>query len=427
MAAQAPSRIAQLAATITKSVARLDEIMSINRLQEPSFDEDAPSVVFPKEALEARDAILDAAAEVSDLLLDPPALLRKNGAHNNNVCLQAIARFDMAGMVPSGGQMSFADMAAQTRLPEQMVRRLLRHAMTMRVFRETEPGMVAHTRASKALAAPEMRDWLRVGTEEMWPSAVETINAMMKWPESSEPTETGFSLANGTTESLYDVLGRDPERAQRFANAMKMFATKPEHDAAYTTDHYDWASLGQARVVDVGGARGHIAMELAKRFDKLQVVVQDMDKVIQGAEAGVPPQLRGRVTFQGHDLFAPQTASADVFFLRWILHNWSDKHCILILRAQIPALKPGARIVIQDTCMPEPGSVALWRERELRSYDIDMAAVFNGRERSVAEWKALLAEADPRFVLKTVTEPEGSAMAIFEVIFDGNYILSDGI
>lgn len=79
----------------------------------------------------------------------------------------------MAGMVPSGGQMSFADMAAQTRLPEQMVRRLLRHAMTMRVFRETEPGMVAHTRASKALAAPEMRDWLRVGTEEMWPSAVE--------------------------------------------------------------------------------------------------------------------------------------------------------------------------------------------------------------------------------------------------------------
>lgn len=147
---------------------------------------------------------------------------------------------------------------------------------------------------------------------------------------------------------------------------MKMFATKPEHDAAYTTDHYDWASLGQARVVDVGGARGHIAMELAKRFDKLQVVVQDMDKVIQGAEAGVPPQLRGRVTFQGHDLFAPQTASADVFFLRWILHNWSDKHCILILRAQIPALKPGARIVIQDTCMPEPGSVALWRERELR-------------------------------------------------------------
>lgn len=80
MAAQAPSRIAQLAATITKSVARLDEILSINRLQEPSFDEDAPSVVFPKEALEARDAILDAAAEVSDLLLDPPALLRKNGA-----------------------------------------------------------------------------------------------------------------------------------------------------------------------------------------------------------------------------------------------------------------------------------------------------------------------------------------------------------
>jgi hypothetical protein len=74
-------------------------------------------------------------------------------------------------MVPPGGQVSFADIAKQTPLTEQMVSRLLRHAMTMRIFREPEPGMVAHTKASKILADPITRDWLRAGTEEMWPAS----------------------------------------------------------------------------------------------------------------------------------------------------------------------------------------------------------------------------------------------------------------
>lgn len=148
---------------------------------------------------------------------------------------------------------------------------------------------------------------------------------------------------------------------------MKVFAKRPEYNPSYLIDNYDWASLGQAQVVDVGGAHGHVAMELAKHFQNLNIIVQDMDKVVENAEIGLPDALRGRVSFMAHDFFAPQTIRADIFFFRWILHNWSDKYCILILRAQIPALKPGARLIIQDTCMPEPGAVPLWKEKDLRS------------------------------------------------------------
>lgn len=73
--------------------------------------------------------------------------------------------------------MSFADIAKKTPLTEQMVGRLLRHAMTMRIFYEPEPGMVAHTRASKILADPVTNDWLRTGTEEMWPAAAKARNS----------------------------------------------------------------------------------------------------------------------------------------------------------------------------------------------------------------------------------------------------------
>lgn len=74
-------------------------------------------------------------------------------------------------MVPPGGKVSFVDIAKQTPLTEQMVGRILRHAMTMCIFHEPEPGMVAHTKASKILADPVINNWLRVGTEEMWPAS----------------------------------------------------------------------------------------------------------------------------------------------------------------------------------------------------------------------------------------------------------------
>ncbi|KAI0428313.1 hypothetical protein F5Y09DRAFT_343758 [Xylaria sp. FL1042] len=88
----------------------------------------------------------------------------------------------------------------------------------------------------------------------MWPAAVRMMDALRKWPRGSEPNETGFCLANNTTESLYEVIGRSPERAARFANAVKVFATRPEYDPIHIMNNFDWASLGQALVLDVGGA-----------------------------------------------------------------------------------------------------------------------------------------------------------------------------
>jgi ubiquinone/menaquinone biosynthesis C-methylase UbiE len=138
------------------------------------------------------------------------------------------------------------------------------------------------------------------------------------------------------------------------------------HDLSYVLDYYDWTSLGHARVVDIGGAKGHVALALASRFPNLTLTVQDMEAVVKGTEEAVPADLKERVHFMAHSLFTTQTIEADVYYLRWILHNWSDKYCARILKAQVPVLKPGARILIQESCMPEPGETALWIERDLR-------------------------------------------------------------
>lgn len=168
---------------------------------------------------------------------------------------------------------------------------------------------------------------------------------------------------------------------------MAIWASRPDYAPSHAVTGYDWASLSKSisgfdadeqqriRVVDVGGAQGHVAVALAQQFPHLEIVVQDMDKVIEGAEARLPQDLKddGRVRFMAHDLFTPQAVVAQVFFFRWILHNWADKYCIAILRAHIPVLGSGVRIIVMDTIMPDPGegsegagAVPLWLERDLR-------------------------------------------------------------
>lgn len=84
----------------------------------------------------------------------------------------AIAEFNLADKVPLHGESSFEDIAKDTPLTADMTARLLRHAMTMRVFREVSPGKVGHTAASRLLHKSAANDWLRSGTSEMWPAAV---------------------------------------------------------------------------------------------------------------------------------------------------------------------------------------------------------------------------------------------------------------
>ena len=69
-----------------------------------------------------------------------------------------------------------------------------------------------------------------------------------------------------------------------------------------------------------------------------------------------------------HDFNTPQPVKgADIYFFRWIFHDWSDKYVIKVLRALIPALKKGARIVANDKLLPEPGGLSPYQEQALRS------------------------------------------------------------
>jgi hypothetical protein len=126
-------------------------------------------------------------------------------------------------------------------------------------------------------------------------------------------------------------------------------------------------------------------------------------------------------------LFSPQEIEAPnphliftaVYFFRWIFHNQSDIYAIPILRSLIPALKKGARIVINDHCLPEPGQESLWDEKIIRTMDLVMLTLLNAQERTAGEFEELFRRADPRFVFKGVMRPKGCRMSIVEAVWAG--------
>lgn len=100
--------------------------------------------------------------------------------------------------------------------------------------------------------------------------------------------------------------------------------------------------------------------------------MQDYHTVIQRGEDALPVELKDRIKFEAKDIFENQEAIPGkkvVYFLRAILHNWSDKYARRILQAIVPAMKPEDRIVINEQIVSD--GTSLLTERVTR-YDIPL-------------------------------------------------------
>lgn len=146
------------------------------------------------------------------------------------------------------------------------------------------------------------------------------------------------------------------------------------------------------------------------------MVTQDLDEgVIRNSEKQRPEELADRVQYQVHDFMTEQPVrNADVYFFRAIFHNWSHKYALEILRNLVPALKPGAKIVMADVVVPGPDKMPKSQEAALRTGIVSMNMLCNSADRELEEWARLFAEAGPGFDFKGGRQPPGSELWILE-------------
>lgn len=212
---------------------------------------------------------------------------------------------------------------------------------------------------------------LQFVTAELWPTALHALDALDKWPGARDPTQTAAALRAGSEQLSFARLARDPVMMRRFAGMMRCDAAMLVQGPDALEQSPLWAEVDGrgGTFVDVGGGQGHVSVQLARGTARMRFVVQDRPEVVEGGEAALPERWRRRVAFQPHDFFEEQPVKgADVYFLRKILHDWPDQAGIKILRNLVPALEPGAKVVVCENILPETARPA-YEEKEARCVD----------------------------------------------------------
>ncbi|EHK26879.1 uncharacterized protein TRIVIDRAFT_140059 [Trichoderma virens Gv29-8] len=397
-------RLTMLSKAIEEKTRILTDTLRAKGLGAPSYQanglSDFPLNEVGDEAIRARQEIVALTKELHDLVLGPRECLKTVAWDVSRNC----QIFDL-WRIPLAGSISYGDLAVEihrlsgtTIIPSDL-RRLLRLSIANNIFQEPNIGSVAHNRASLLLLDDAaLANWVAFFTMDMMAPIANTVAAMKKWPGSQETNETGVNITFDHKDSFFDHLQADEARAKRYAIMLQSHGSREGYDISHTVLGYPWARLGASTVVDMGGSEGVVSFAVADEFPQLRFIVQDLAGMrTPEAMDKIPKHLTNRVSLTTHDFFQPQTESADAYLFRHIFHAFSDKYTIEILRALVPALRPGARIIINDIVLPVPGLLSQLEEKSIRTMDVLMKAVCNSREREVDDWKSLFEQADKRF------------------------------
>jgi hypothetical protein len=101
--------------------------------------------------------------------------------------------------------------------------------------------------------------------------------------------------------------------------------------------------------------------------------------------------LLGRCEVVAGDFFK-SVPSADLYVLKQILHDWNDEQATTILRNCAQSMTPRGHMAIVEMVIPDDRSPTL-----AQLMDVNMLAILPGRERTQAEYTALLKVAGLRF------------------------------
>jgi SAM-dependent methyltransferase len=197
--------------------------------------------------------------------------------------------------------------------------------------------------------------------------------------------ESAFQHVYGVP--MFDYLARNPDAQADFDAAM---GAGTEVFLRALVDVYDFS---ESRViVDVGGGNGSVSAMILKRNPAMEAVIYDQPQVLEAADrylgdAGV----RERCRLVPGSFFETVPDGGDLYLLSNIVHDWDDERALRILRNCRAAMTPAAAVLLLEDILPEHGHAS-----QAAMADVNMMVMLTGRERTAAQYRQLLADADLR-------------------------------
>ena len=259
--------------------------------------------------------------------------------------------------------------------------RVLRALASVGVFAEGKGGRFRLTPLARRLCSDHpasLRDFARmVMSDYSWNAWGALLGGVR---DGSSP----FERVHGT--AFFDYLQQHPEQERVFSASM---ASLSGSENAAIARAYPFGRL--TRLVDVGGAHGHLLATILRKQKKLCGVLYDQPQVVAAAAVRGflgSPDVRDRCDVVGGSFFESVPPGGDGYLMKYILHDWDDEHCIRILRLCRDAMAHEGRVLVADYVIRGGNT----RDRgKLR--DINMFVLLRGRERTREEFRALFAKA----------------------------------
>ncbi|KAJ5411014.1 uncharacterized protein N7487_005373 [Penicillium crustosum] len=208
-----------------------------------------------------------------------------------------------------------------------------------------------------------------------------------------EGTTTGpLQFAEKIDESIWTWLPQNPENLDSCNTFM-------EGDRGARPSWLEWFPVEER-------GRGHdLAAFLARYPDVLgRLVLEDLPHVLEESTVDV-----GRIEKQAFDLFKPQPIhGARIYYMKFILHDWSDEENHVILTQLAGAMRQGySKLIIEEFVLADRDGAmlpAMW--------DWEMMIFCNSMERSKSHWTRLLEGAG--FQVINFWAPPGDGQSIIE-------------
>jgi SAM-dependent methyltransferase len=243
------------------------------------------------------------------------------------------------------------------------------------IFAEDSSGRFGHITLSQTLRSDDsqsMRNYA-VLCGEPW--------NWKPWGDLYDTVLTGepaFDRMYGT--SHFGYLADHPDDAAIFDAATSSFAPMvlPEILAAYDFSGFD-------RLVDVGGGQGGLLHGILSANPNLRGVLADQPAVVAAATPLRTAAIADRCEIVGIDFFEGVPEGADVYVMKAIIHDWDDDAAVKILKNCRRAIRNDGKLLLMEHVLkpsnePDPG----------RLMDLTMLVLLTGRERTEAEFAALL-------------------------------------
>jgi hypothetical protein len=276
-----------------------------------------------------------------------------------------------------------AQLAEMLDVDADALHRMLRVAAVEGLVRMDRRGRFRLTRAGRTLrsdAPSTLRPWARYMVLE---------SSRRAWGDLTETVRTGrsaFERVNGM--SVWDWFAAHPEEERLFAAAMRSVT---ELDAPAVAPSPLLPDEGV--ICDVAGGAGTLLAEILVARPGLRGVLVEAPGVLREAREHLSSRgVLDRVELVEGDLFGELHATADVYILKNILHDWDDPTSARILATVRGTMAPGSRLLLVEQLQPRNQPHPFTSMSDLQM----LTQCVQGRERSREELLALLSGAGLR-------------------------------